>query len=66
MPDIASKVALEVRNRYVLGFSAGDVAHDGKVHRLRVQLRFENFLETILSSSGKIAQAWLAAPCNTN
>ena len=37
MPDIAAKVALEVRNRYVLGFSAGDVAHDGKVHRLRVQ-----------------------------
>jgi VWFA-related protein len=39
LPDVAAKVALEVRNRYVLGFSAGDVANDGKVHRLRVQLQ---------------------------
>jgi Ca-activated chloride channel family protein len=38
LPDIAAKVALELRNRYVLGFSAAGVPHDGKVHSLRVQL----------------------------
>jgi Ca-activated chloride channel family protein len=38
MPDIAAKVALELRNRYVLGFSAAEIPHDGKVHSLRVQL----------------------------
>jgi len=38
MPDIAAKVALELRNRYVLGFSAADIPRDGKVHSIRVQL----------------------------
>jgi VWFA-related protein len=38
MPDIAAKVALELRNCYVLGFSAVGIQHDGKVHSLRVQL----------------------------
>lgn len=38
LPDIAAKVALELRNRYVLGFSAAGIRHDGKVHALRVQL----------------------------
>ena len=38
MPDIAAKVALELRNRYVLGFSAAEIQRDGKVHSLRVQL----------------------------
>lgn len=38
LPDIAAKVALELRNCYVLGFSASDIPHDGKVHSLRVEL----------------------------
>jgi VWFA-related protein len=38
MPDIAAKVALELRNLYVVGFSASEIPHDGKVHSLRVQL----------------------------
>jgi Ca-activated chloride channel family protein len=38
MPDIAAKVALELRNRYVLGFSAAGIQRDGKVHSLRVEL----------------------------
>ncbi len=38
MPDIAAKVALELRNRYVLGFSADGIPRDGKVHSVRVQL----------------------------
>ncbi len=35
LPDIAAKVALELRNRYVLGFSPAGIPHDGKVHSLR-------------------------------
>jgi VWFA-related protein len=38
MPDIAAKIALELRNRYVLGFSAAAIPRDGKTHSLRVQL----------------------------
>jgi VWFA-related protein len=38
MPDIAAKIGLELRNRYVLGFSASGIPRDGKVHNLRVQL----------------------------
>jgi len=38
MGDIAAKVALELRNRYVLGFAADGIPRDGKLHNLRVQL----------------------------
>jgi len=38
MPDIAAKIGLELRNRYVIGFSANQVPRDGKTHSLRVQL----------------------------
>lgn len=38
MPDIAAKIALELRNCYVLGFPASAIPHDGKLHSLRVQL----------------------------
>lgn len=37
-PSIAAKIGLELRNRYVLGFSAAAVPHDGKFHALRVEL----------------------------
>ena len=38
LPDVAAKIGLELRNRYVLGFRAGDIARDAKYHRLRVEL----------------------------
>jgi VWFA-related protein len=38
MADIAAKIALELRNRYVLGFPATEIPRDGKLHSLRVQL----------------------------
>jgi Ca-activated chloride channel family protein len=38
MPDIAAKIGLELRNRYVLGFSASQIPRDGKTHNLRVEL----------------------------
>jgi len=38
MADIAAKIGVELRNRYVLGFAASEVPRDGKYHRLQVQL----------------------------
>jgi VWFA-related protein len=38
MADVAAKVALELRNRYILGFPADEIPRDGKLHSLRVQL----------------------------
>jgi Ca-activated chloride channel family protein len=50
LPDIAAKVALELRNRYVLGFSAADIQHDGKVHRLRVELNTPHGMPSLKAS----------------
>jgi Ca-activated chloride channel family protein len=36
--DIAAKIGLELRNRYVLGFPANGIPRDGRYHKLRVQL----------------------------
>lgn len=38
IPDVAAKIGVELRNRYVLGFSPSDPQRDGRYHRLRVQL----------------------------
>lgn len=38
LPEIASRIGTELRNRYVLGFSPPDAGRDGKYHRVRVQL----------------------------
>jgi Ca-activated chloride channel homolog len=38
LPDIASKIGVELRNRYVLGFSPGRAQRDGKYHKLQVKL----------------------------
>jgi VWFA-related protein len=36
--DIAEKIAIELRNRYVLGYSPHDPERDGKYHRIVVKL----------------------------
>lgn len=36
--DIAEKIAIELRNRYVLGYSPKDPERDGRYHRIRVKL----------------------------
>ena len=36
--DFADKVIIDLRNRYVLGFSPTNPAHDGRYHRLEVKL----------------------------
>ena len=38
LPDIAAKIGVELRNRYVLGFAPTTPQRDGKYHRLQVKL----------------------------
>ena len=38
LPDIAKKIGIELRNRYILGYSPPAQAHDGKYHRITVQV----------------------------
>jgi VWFA-related protein len=38
LPDIAAKIGVELRNRYVLGFTPANPARDGKYHTLQVKI----------------------------
>ena len=38
LPDIAAKIGVELRNRYVLGFSPTAQERDGRYHRLQVKV----------------------------
>jgi VWFA-related protein len=38
LPDIAAKIGIELRNRYVLGFSPTDQQRDGRYHRVQVKV----------------------------
>lgn len=38
LPDIAAKIGIELRNRYLLGYSPTDRQRDGRYHRVRVQV----------------------------
>jgi VWFA-related protein len=38
LPDIAAKIGIELRNRYVLGYSPTDQGRDGRYHRVQVKL----------------------------
>jgi Ca-activated chloride channel homolog len=38
MPDIAAKIGIELRNRYVLGYSPTSAQRDGKYHRVQVKV----------------------------
>jgi VWFA-related protein len=38
LPDIAKKIGIELRNRYILGYSPQGQARDGKYHRITVQV----------------------------
>jgi Ca-activated chloride channel homolog len=39
LPDIATKISMELRNQYVLGYRPGNAAHDGKWRKVKVKLR---------------------------
>ena len=38
LPDIAKKIGIELRNRYILGYSPRNQVRDGKYHRITVQV----------------------------
>jgi Ca-activated chloride channel homolog len=38
LPDVASKIGVELRNQYILGYSPKNSAHDGKYRRVQVKL----------------------------
>jgi Ca-activated chloride channel homolog len=38
LPDMAKRIGIELRNRYVLGFSPTNQAHDGKYHHITVKM----------------------------
>jgi VWFA-related protein len=38
LPDIAAKIGLELRNRYVLGYTPSKAMRDGRYHRVEVKL----------------------------
>jgi Ca-activated chloride channel family protein len=38
LPDIAEKIGIELRNRYVLGYSPRDPRRDGRYHRIAVKV----------------------------
>jgi len=38
LPDIATKISMELRNQYVLGYSSGNHARDGKWRKIKVKL----------------------------
>lgn len=39
LPDIARKIGIELRNRYVLGYSPRDQQRDGRYHRILVKVK---------------------------
>ncbi len=38
MPDIAAKIGIELRNRYVIGYSPTDTQRDGRYHHVQVKV----------------------------
>lgn len=39
LPDIATKISMELRNQYVIGYRPSDRTHDGKWRKIKVKLR---------------------------
>ena len=39
LPDIATKISMELRNQYVIGYRPTDRAHDGKWRKIKIKLR---------------------------
>jgi len=54
LPDIASKISMELRNQYVLGYRPSDHAHDGRWRKIKVKLHPPKGLPplTVYSKSG--------------
>jgi Ca-activated chloride channel family protein len=39
LPDIATKISLELRNQYVLGYRSSNKAHDGRWRKIKIKMR---------------------------
>jgi Ca-activated chloride channel homolog len=54
LPDIASKISMELRNQYVIGYRPTDKSHDGKWHKIKVKLHPPKGLPplTVFAKSG--------------
>ncbi|MGH9497318.1 MAG: VWA domain-containing protein [Candidatus Sulfotelmatobacter sp.] len=57
LPDIASKISMELRNQYVLGYRPAKRTHDGKWRKIKVKLRPPKGLPplTVSAKSGYFA-----------
>jgi len=57
LPDIASKISMELRNQYVLGYRPAKRVHDGKWRKIKVKLRPPKGLPplTVSAKSGYFA-----------
>ena len=57
LPDIASKISMELRNQYVLGYRPSGRAHDGKWRKIKVKIRPPKGLPplTVYAKSGYFA-----------
>jgi Ca-activated chloride channel homolog len=57
LPDIATKISMELRNQYVLGYRPSDRAHDGKWRKIKLRLNPPKGLPplTVSAKSGYFA-----------
>ena len=39
LPDVTSKIGMQLRNQYVLGYRPEKTSHDGKWHKIKVKIR---------------------------
>jgi Ca-activated chloride channel homolog len=59
LPDIASKIGMELRNQYVLGYRPSNHAHDARWRKIKVKLRAPKGLPplTVYAKTGYYAPA---------
>ncbi len=57
LPDTATKISMELRNQYVLGYRPSNHAHNGKWRKIRIRLRPPKGLPplTVYSKTGYLA-----------
>ena len=57
LPDIATKIGLELRNQYVLGYRPSNKAHDGRWRKIKIKMRAPRGLPplTVYSKTGYYA-----------
>lgn len=57
LPDIATKISMELRNQYVLGYRPSNQTHDGKWRKIKVKLRPPKGLPplTVFAKTGYLA-----------